>query len=299
MKTSSPKNFILQLGSLIALYASVTSLLILIFGITNLKFPDEIAYYYEDESARQAVRNSIAMLVVFFPTYLIFTRVSNQDRRMFSQGAYSTFAKWLVYISILVGILILLVDLVVLMNFFLNGEITTRFITKVFALLIVVGITLHYYILDVRGYFQKRVDKALYFAVGAAVLVFSSLLIGYSYIETPSEVREIRLDEQQVTDLQDMYWVINEYYQANGGLPETIQQAYREGKLPEAPTKRDAYQFNIIDDTTFELCASFVASSPDRDRSYIPVTEKNYRWEHEEGQKCFVRTIETSIKLNN
>lgn len=297
MKTSTPKNFILQLGSLIALYVSVTSLLILIFNVTNLKFPDEIAYYYENESARQAVRNSIAMLFVFFPTYLVFTRLSNQDRRKFSQGEYSTFAKWLVYISILGGILVLLGDLVILINFFLNGEITTRFLVKVFALVAVVGITLSYYILDVRGYFKKRVVTSLYFATGSILLVITSLLFGYSYIETPSEVREIRFDEQQVTDLQNIYWAFNEYYLANNMLPDSISTAYVDSPAPKAPTGREPYQFRIIDEVSYELCASFVAPSPDIDRSSVPMSEKNYRWDHGQGEKCFLRTIESPSEL--
>ena len=302
MKT--PKNFILQLGSLIALYVSVTSILILIFSVTNLKFPDAAAYYWEDSGAREAVRTSIAMLVVFFPTFLIFTRLSNQDRRKFSGGEYGTLAKWLVYLSILGGILVLLGDLVTLINYFLNGEVTSRFLIKVFALLIVIGMTLHYYILDVRGFFKKNAQKAMYFGMGAIALVLASLSYGYAYIETPSEIREIRIDEKQVSDLRDMYWNVEEAYRATQALPENIDALYINRKKPTSPEGRADYAYNVLDEKTFELCAEFVAESQQFEQSDVqqPKTVspdvgqlwyQNDNWEHGIGETCFKRTVRT------
>lgn len=307
MKTTSPKNFILQLGALIALYLSVTSLIILIFSVTNLKFPDEIANYWESESARASVRNSIAMLIVFFPAFITFTRLSNQDRRKYSQGEYATFAKWLVYLTILGGVLILLGDLVTLIIYFLNGEITTRFLVKVVALLLVVGGALGYYVLDVKGYFKNQVTKALYFAVGAVVVVVGSLLYGYSYIETPSEAREMRLDEQQVSDLRDMYWHVDEYYRQNQQLPETIEDAYTRDNVPTAPEGRADYTYKTAGDESFEFCVTFMhetqnimdgmtKSVPIRDvGATLPHQQQNYNWDHKAGETCFERTVQTDV----
>ncbi len=289
---NTPKHFVIQLGSLIALYISITSLLILVFSITNLKFPDEAASYWEDENAREAIRVSIAMLVVFFPTYLGLTRISNQSRRKELHGKYSTFAKWLVYLSLLVSAGILLTDLVVLINFFLNGEITQRFLVKVFALLVIVGAAFQYYALDIRNYFYNRVKISFYFAAGASVMVLASLILGYTYIETPAEVREMRLDTQQVDDLRNVYWQVEESYRVHSVLPETMEDLYLDGGLPEAPTGREAYVYKVIDDTTFELCATFVHASQDDEFSRVaPIAEKNYNWSHQTGEKCFTRTV--------
>lgn len=300
MTKSTPKNFILQLGALIALYVSVTSLLVLVFSVTNLKFPDEATNYWADDSARDAVRNSIAMLLVFYPTFLIFTRLSNQDRRSFNQGEYTTFAKWLVYISILGGILVILGDLVMLINYFLNGEITSRFVIKVAALLLIVGGALSYYILDVRNYFKKNIKRSVYFGIVASVVVVSALLLGYSYIETPDEVRQIRLDEQQVTDLQDIYWTVNQYFLVNEELPATVTDAYIQSPVPSAPDNRDAYSFEVLDENTIKLCATFSTPSTRSGRGAIKTVslspddmfyEKNQNWEHVAGESCFTRTF--------
>ena len=301
MKT--PKHFILQLGSLIAVYVSIVSVLILIFSITNLQFPDDASYYWEDNGARQAIRTSIAMLLVFFPAFLIFTRLSNQDRRKHLHGEYNTIAKWMVYLSILGGILILLGDLVTLINYFLNGEITVRFIIKVITLFSVIGLALGYYVLDVKGYFKKKATYAFYFAIGATILVLGSLIYGYSYIEPPAEVREINLDEKQVNDLRDIYWEISDTYRSTQQLPKTLDELYINRKIPSAPDQREPYVYTPLDDKTFELCATFAYPSPQYKKPTKDVQTVNTNlflnsnWEHGTGYTCFKRTVELEKPL--
>jgi hypothetical protein len=73
---NTPRNVIVQLGSLIALYLSVTFFLTLVFGMINLIYPDAADTYYEIENATDSVRLGIAMVVVFFPAFIALTRVT-------------------------------------------------------------------------------------------------------------------------------------------------------------------------------------------------------------------------------
>lgn len=291
MSSNTPKHFAIQLGALIALYAALTSLLIIIFSVVNLRFPDSASYYWESEAARTAIRSAMAMLIVFFPTYLWLTRTNNQQRRSESNGAYTTLARWLIYLSLLGAGGVLLGDLVVLINYFLNGEITTRFLIKVFALLVVVGATFHYYVLDVRGYFANRTDKAMYFASGAVVLVVVALTLGYRYIETPAEVREMRLDELQVNDLQNAQSYVENYYLANQTLPDSLAIAYGALPVPTAPVDRTAYSYVVKSEQSYELCATFSSPSANIEDSYAIAPEKNFDWTHQAGEWCFTRTV--------
>lgn len=294
MKENTPKNFVIQLGALIALYVSVSSLLVLIFGIINITFPDEVIAYWQSEGAREGIRISIATLIVFFPTYLVLTRMSNQARRKEEQGKYTGLAKWLVYLSLLVGGGIILGDLVTILLYLLNGEITTRFILKALALLVVVSATFGYYLLDVKAYFKDKEKQSIQYGIGALVLVLVVLVVGFMNIETPQEVREMRLDEQQVNDLRDIQFRIEEYYRVQETLPTSIDSLYSGMKPPQAPTGRAAYQYKIVDETTYELCATFVAPSTTTlsDRSVAPLyTKDNYNWEYQAGEKCFTRVI--------
>jgi hypothetical protein len=290
MQKNTPKNFVIQLGALIALYVSITALTVLVFSIINLKFPDE-SYYWEGESAREAIRTCMAVIIVFFPTYLTLTRFSNQNRRTESNGEYVGLTRWLVYFSLLVAAGILLGDLVTLINYFLNGEITTRFLYKVFALFVIVGSAFHYYILDVKGYFTNRIQKSMQFAIGAVVLVVTSLVFGFQYIETPSEVREQRLDEQQITDLQSAQSYIENYHFTNKILPSDLASAYDGLPVPTAPTGRTEYRYNITGDKSYELCATFAAPTRGLNDVNTIAIETNFNWNHQAGAWCFKRMI--------
>jgi len=292
MNTQTPKHFVIQLGSLAALYVSITSLLVLLFGVINVLLPDAAASYWEAENAREAIRISIATLVVFFPAYLVLTRISNQQRRKESGGTYTVITRWLVYLSLLVAGAVMLTDLVVLIMYFLEGEITKRFLFKVFALLLVVGSAFHYYILDIRGYFIKKKDVALYFAMGATVMVIAALLYGFGNIETPEVVRQMRMDENQVTDLQDMQWKIESYFNTNQALPEDIATAYGRLALPVAAEGMPAYEYIVKDETSYELCATFTHPSASAAEKYnLSIVDANFNWEHSSGEWCFTRTV--------
>lgn len=295
MQKNTPKQFVIQLGALIALYVSITALTVLVFSIINLKFPDE-SYYWEGEGAREAIRTCMAILLVFFPTYIGLTRLSNQSRRRENNGEYIAITRWLIYFSLLVAGGILLADLVTLINYFLNGEITTRFLYKVFALFLIVGSAFHYYVLDVRGFFNSRVQSAMQFAIGATVLVAAALAFGFQYIETPSEVREQRLDEQQVMDLQSMQSYVENYYVTNRVLPATLNDAYDGIPLPTAPTGRAAYRYEVTGDTNYKLCAAFSAPSRDIENSYAVAPDRNFNWSHQAGDWCFERTAVTPLE---
>ncbi len=290
MNKNTPKHFVIQFGAIIALYASVTALIMLLYAIINLQFPDA-SYSWESESARGTIRATMAVLIVFFPTYLVLTRFSNQNRRLESNGEYLGLTRWLVYLTLLIAVGVMLGDLVTLINYFLNGEITTRFLYKVFALLFVVGGVFHYYLLDVRGYFTNRVDKSTYFAFGAIALVIASLSFGYQYIETPSEVRAERLDQVQVSDLQSMQSYIENFYLMNQALPDTLETAYGALPVPNAPEGRTAYTYEQTGEQTYQLCATFAAPSSSLEESYAMAPEKNYDWTHKAGQWCFERVI--------
>jgi hypothetical protein len=290
MQKNTPMQFVIQLGALLALYASLTSLIILIFSIINILFPDA-SYSYEVEVAQNAIRAAIAILVVFFPTYVVLTRLSNQSRRADGTGEYLGITRWLIYFSLLVGAGVMLIDLVTLITYFLNGEVTSRFLYKVFSLLFIVGASFHYYLLDVRGYFLNRPEKAAYFGIGAIILVIVSIGYGYQYIDTPAEVRAERLDEVQVNDLRSMQSYVENYFLMEQKLPASLEDAYGQLPVPTAPEGREAYRYVVTGVDTYELCASFGAPSPNLEQGYMYAPDKNQDWTHNAGDWCFDRII--------
>lgn len=296
---NTAKNFVLQLGALVSLYVLLSALITVVFGLINIAIPDAAEGYYAYESAQNGVRFGIAMLIVFLPTYLVLTRAVNNIRRN-ERGVYLTLTKWLIYLSLFVGGVILLGDLVAVIWSFLNGELTTRFLLKALTMLVVIGAAVGYYILDARNYWNTHEMYSKLCGLIAALVGIVVIGAGFFSIDTPNEVREKRIDEQQVQDLQDIQHHVENHYQQNGELPEEIDGLYTATNMPTASEERNAYQYRITDNQTYELCAEFAfPSERTESASYVrpPTRDEypayNYNWEHDAGDVCFTRTVST------
>jgi hypothetical protein len=295
MENNTAKHFVLQLGSIITLYLSVSFLLVLLFSIINLSVPDATESYWQLESNSSSVRLGIAFLLVFFPTYIALTRRVNVFRRKETNASYLGLTKWLMYLSLLVGGGVILGDLVAIILAFLEGELTTRFILKALALLAIVGAAFYYYLQDARGYWLSRESASKLYAAAMAVVVTLSVALGFFYSETPNEVREMRLDQTQVQNLQEIQWRIEESFRMSSGtLPSTLEEAYGGFPIPEAPEDREAYTYEVTE-RGFNLCATFSRDSnteadiwgPTYDAS-MPIKNAN-NWQYKEGRYCFER----------
>lgn len=301
MENHTAKHFVLQLGSLVCLYLSLSFLLVLLFGLISLRFPDATDAFWQIEQASSSVRLGIAMVIVFFPTYLIITRQVNNLRRREPSGHYLTITKWLIYLSLLIGGVVLLGDLVAVIRQFLEGEITERFILKATAVLIVVGAAFSYYVLDARGYWIQQPRRSIAFGGVSALLVLTIIVLGFLSIEPPAEVREQRLDSVQVRDLQNIQHHIENYLVLNDTLPESLEDL-EAVSLPTAPEDRPAYRYEITE-RGFQLCASFAEASPSNETPMLAPTRPKQEsphiinqgdWQHEAGDYCFDRIVENT-----
>lgn len=288
------KSFVTQLASLITLFVSIPAVVTLVFSIINIQFPDAVDSYWQIESAESGIRYSIAVLVVFFPAYLWLTRRVNQARR--SEGQlYHTLTKWLIYLALLVAGLVILGDLAVVVYTFLGGEITVRFILKALALIAIIGPVAYYYVLDAKDFWQDKEKQSVMVGGGALVVILALAVLGYMNISSPSEAREVKLDQEQIYDLQDMQWRVENHYQMTGSLPTSIEAVYTDFPVPIAPEGRDNYEYNITGGDTYELCATFVHGTPSSERQMTKPIQtndiylQNQNWEHGAGQKCFER----------
>jgi len=303
MEQHTAKHFVLQLGSLASLYVAVSFTLVLIFNLFNLRYPDPAEGYYAIESAQSSVRLGIAMLLVFLPTYLILTRVVNNTRRAANIGTYLNLTKWLIYLSLLVGGGVLLGNLVAVIMAFLEGELTTRFLLKAVSVLLVVGAAFSYYILDARGYWLTSSARSAQFGAAVAGLGIAIVIMGFMNIETPVSVREGKLDDKQLADLQEIQWRIESYVALNGVAPKSLSQL-DSTPIPTAPDGRADYEYTKTD-RGFSLCAEFALESHDSSGVSSPYDTKAvignaWDWNHPAGRHCFERIVtppETSTSV--
>jgi hypothetical protein len=309
MNNHTAKHFVLQLGSLIALYLSLAFFLVLTFGFINLRFPDATDGIWQLESAASSIRIGFAMVVVFFPTYLVLTKMVNKNRRDSNDTSYPGLTKWLIYLSLLVAGLTLLGDLVAVIMGFLEGELTMRFLLKALAVAVVTGAAFFYYIKDAQGFWLTRAKPSYVYAAVASALVAAVLVAALAYIPNPAKVREMKVDNQVVGDLQTIQWRIESHYLRFDELPKTIEAMYleipAEDNPPTAPEGRAAYAFTITDveENRYQLCGDFKYDSHKLDNQYRPaypaenaVYWKNDNWEFKAGEWCFDRVINIEFK---
>lgn len=300
---NTAKNFALQLGSLVSLYVSVTALIMLLFGIITVQYPDVAQGMWEYDSAASSIRFGFALLAVFFPSYIVLTRLVNTIRRK-EHGTYLVLTKWLIYLSLLIGGATILGDLVAVINGFLNGELTIRFILKALAFLIVVGAAFTYYVFDARGYWQEHERRSIQYAGVTTVVVVIALILGFMRIEPPAQVREMKIDAVQIQDLQLIQSRIENYYAERTALPESLKAAYAELDMPTAPEGRGAYTYVKKSERSFELCAEFAYASTKAEQAQYgepimldtAVVKGGLSWTHSAGNWCYTRTLNVPIE---
>lgn len=300
MEHQTAKHFSIQLGSLISLYTAIAFLLTLLFGIITLHFPAESDAYYEHSGATDSVRLGIALVVVFFPTYLLLTRLANKARRASSENTmYVGLTKWLVYLSLLVGGLVLLVDLATTIMTYLNGDLTLRFALKALSVLVVTGAAFSYYLADVRGVWIVRERASIWCGVAASIMVFGAIVGGLLLIDSPTEMRERKIDNSQLETLSKIQAAVVDYVQINGQLPQALSDLKSESDKHDAPKGRAAYEYNLTDNG-FSLCAEFALPSIDGENYYTYWGDSagilnGDDWEHPAGRHCFDRPVNINV----
>lgn len=153
---TSPKDVFMHLLAIVTLYTSAISFLVLAFQYINILFPDLLQDgSYALTGSYAAIRWSIATLVVVFPVYILTSWFLNKNYDKSTSKRHLWIRKWLVYFTLFAAALIVIGDLVTLLNTFLGGELTARFVLKVLSVFFVAGSTFAYYLWDLR---RHKVD---------------------------------------------------------------------------------------------------------------------------------------------
>jgi hypothetical protein len=305
------KDFFLHIGVIVALYVFAVSFLTFLFDIINYSFPDKLAGYADPYS--YTIRFAISTLIVSFPILIFLINVIYKDLLKNISKRELAIRRWFIYLTIFITTATVAVDLIVLINTFLGGEITTRFILKIFAVGFVAASIFIYSLYDLRGtFFEKpNLRKILLSALSAIVVI--SVVWGFFVIGSPNHFRNIRYDDQRVSDLQSIQWQLLDKYQTKGSLPKSLSElsdSLSGYSVPVDPETGESYEYKnpttlATTTLTFELCADFSEKSQDlegrggytepsypaKDIYYDPGFG-NAKWEHNSGKTCFQRTID-------
>ncbi len=299
---TTPKDFFLWLGAVIALYGSIASFITLLFEYINYSFPDDLAGYADPYGG--AVRFSMAALIVMVPTLIALFYFIRKSIAEEAGKAQVWVRRWAIVLTLFIAAITILIDLITLINTFLGGEISIRFGLKVLVVLLVaLGVFLHF-LADQKGYWISNRKKANMIGIAVGVLTLVAVVSGFFIIGTPNHVRMLRFDEQKVQDLQNIQYQVVNYWQTKRKLPENtaaLVDPLTGYTLPVDPQTKASYTYIAADKLSFTLCATFNESTPDvAGRGAYPTKEVSYpsmggvdeNWKHGEGDVCFTRTID-------
>ena len=115
----------------------------LIFTFVDRWFPDPLTRQFTD---RYGVSREMACIIVAFPVFLFVMRFILREVETRPEKIESGVRKWLTYIALLIAAGTVIGDLITFLTFFLQGELTARFVLKVLTVLIIAGTVFWYYL---------------------------------------------------------------------------------------------------------------------------------------------------------
>lgn len=321
----TPKFFFVSLGVIVTLITSVSSFLLLFFAALEKKFPDVLnsAYQYGyNTTTFDSIRGPLATLIIIFPVFFILAYFWKKQSKNELGHIDTIIHRWMIYLILFLASIVIIVDLVTLVRYFVAGEITSRFIYKVIGTLVVALIVGKYFYISEFWHGKEIIKKLNRIINPIASVILVVLLIVYSFIimGSPAKQRLLRLDDRRVSDLQSIQYQVINYWQQKEKLPTSlsdISNPISSFSIPVDPEfeKGKVYEYIPKDKLSFELCATFSLDMPKGWQEYnygggiMPMYAgkdmsvssypypggTNESWDHKAGRTCFARTIDKDI----
>jgi hypothetical protein len=300
----TPKDFFLWLGAMAFFYVSVFAFISLIFSYLDFVFPDALQYYSGDPYSG-GVSYEMASIIVLFPLFLVLMRVIHRTIETDATRADVWVRRWALYLTLFLAGITVAADLITLVMYFFNGDVTLRFGLKVLAILLVAGAGFLHFLADLRGYWERNPGSARLISWGSVVVVIATIVAGFFIIGTPWQARQYRYDEQRVSDLQNIQYQVVAHWQQKQVLPASLNDltdSISGYTAPHDPVTGTSYTYETTGAKSFELCAEF--SAPNRPGALsrdmvtypVPGSTGGYPnedvWTHGAGHVCFSRTID-------
>lgn len=300
---NTPRDVFLYMLAVATLYFSVFHFVNLYFEYINVVFPDALNFYYV--SFNESIRLSMSVLFIVFPVYLGVTWFLKKDSIRYPEKREMRTRKWLMYLTLFLAAIMMIVDLVVIMNFFLKGGLTTRFVLKIIVVLVVAAAVFSYYLWDLRREIKSGDKPSKIIAAIAGVVVLGNIIAGFFIIGTPATQRKRALDEQRINHLQIIQSEVVDYWVQKTYLPKDLNKLKNDinGFVPPSdPETNVVYEYKVNGTLSFYLCANFSAESLAKNSSGVtrpmayPDDVFANNWDHTAGRVCFTRKIDPQMQ---
>ena len=229
------------------------------------------------------ITSSMAAVIVAFPLYLLVSRAVVREVSAHPEKLDSPVRKWLTYMALVIAAGVFMGDLITALAYLLRGELTSRFLSKAFVVLVLSGGVFFYYFGGVRKTEATPVKDARdrLMAGLSSALVVLIVILGFFQLGRPSVQREYRADAQRVSGLYQLGSQITAYFTTHASqLPANLDQLPNNSFAD--PITHAPYEYHPKQGSAYELCAVFARKTDRREAA----TAMN-RWVHPAGRHCF------------
>jgi hypothetical protein len=195
------------------------------------------------------------------------------------------------------------------------------------AVLVIAVVVFFYYLLTKNRDFTSvstlpKAKRATILAYIGIIVVILAVVFGFLVVGSPTKQRNLRFDNQRISDLNNIQWQIISHWQQKKTLPEKLSDmndSISGFKIPNDPKTDLPYEYKVkvrgigLDESkaqpSFEVCADFALPTQDNkgrgdfyggyyggiamDVSYpVSYPDGNNNWKHEAGRSCFTRSID-------
>lgn len=295
MENNSAKYAFFYMLSLVALVFMAISGGMIIFQIINKKIVDVISQNTVPFSSEQ-LKFAISALVISAPIYFLTMRQILKSLAGGSLQKDSGVRKWLTYFILFVSSVVMLGWLVAIINNFLDGELTAKFILKAATAIGIATAIFSFYFYEIKrtevlNQKDKKIQIYFYGSLAVIVLVF---IASFFFVESPQQARDRKHDEAVINKLSQIDSAINTYYLEYKKVPANLDELLASVNFitktdTEDPYSKTAFGYNAIATSTYELCADFNTSN----KKEVEENEFFYdkRWLHDAGRQCLKQKV--------
>jgi hypothetical protein len=181
-------------------------------------------------------------------------------------------------------------------NSFLSGDLSTRFLLKSLTSILIAAAVFTFYFYDIkRKEVQNKKDNIvrIYF-YSALVIVLATFIVSMFIVESPSETRNRRFDDMVLQNFMSIDSAINQYYLDKKKLPDNLDELKSDYPYITDETLQDKatgvkFDYKIIENNKYELCATFLTSN--KDIKDIDIYSYKDQWPHDAGYQCLSQKV--------
>ena len=245
---------------------------------------------------RDEFRTPISILIVAFPVYFFLSLKIARDVRRDPDRRHSPVRRWITYTILFCAAVVMLIDLIVVIDGFLGGDLTAKSLAKAVTVALIHGVVFWGYLR-----MQGRDDRAdqdarpgddplpRWLLRASALVALITIGLAFYNSQSPKSARAEQSDRHIVETLNNIEVALNCEWERTGTLPPVLDFLSTSGsQCYLVSSGLDAVRYTPHDEGRYTLCTKFEREGlPPRP---IAGGQQPFSY-HPAGAHCFERQV--------